>query len=161
MKADLASIPAGSTVLLARLMVVKTGSPRPEVLNTEDRWSSPLKPTFFVAEACNRDWDETVANGIEYADGKFWKEICGEFWNGDDPDFLPMVIAYGQAGYDQNVFDFTEAVRYWTAGGHPNHGFAMYSFGNFAEYCSIFTRHADAVTKRPALMVVYEPGKSR
>ncbi len=155
MKADLSSIPVRSKILAARLLVVKTSSPKTG--DPRSDYGPIVRPAFFVAEACNRDWDEAVANGIEYAEGKFWKEICGEYWSGGDPDFFPLVIAYGQAGYDQNVFDFTEAVRYWTEGRHPNFGFTMYSFPPYMEYCTVWTRHVQDVKKRPALMVIYEP----
>jgi hypothetical protein len=157
MKADLSSIPAGSRILKAWFLAVKTCSPDPERLKGEYAWESPLKPAFFVAEACNRDWDEALANGIEYAEGRFWKEICGEYWRGDAPDFPPLVIAYGQAGFDQNVFDFTEAVRWWTSGRHANYGFTMYSFGNYMEFCTVWMRHVSEIRNRPALVVVYEP----
>ncbi len=157
MRADLASIPPRSRILRAWFLVVKTDSPNPAALQANYAMHSPLKPAFFVAEACNRDWDEAFANGIEYADGKFWKEICGEYWRGDDPDFLPLVIAYGQAGYDQNIFDFTEAIRFWTSGQHPNYGFTMYSFPDCMEYCSVWTRHVPEIQRRPAFVVIYEP----
>ncbi len=160
MKADLSSIPAESQVLLARFMAVKSESPNLKALDTEYRMHSPLKPAFYVAEACNRDWDEAVANGIECAKDKFWKEVCGECWTGNDPDFLPLVIAYGQAGYDQNVFDFiTHAVKRWVEGRQPNCGFTMYSFPPYMEFCHVWTRYAPNIKNRPALMVVYEPKK--
>jgi hypothetical protein len=63
------------------------------------------------------------------------------------------------AGHDQNVFDFTQAVKYSTEGKHPNRGFTMYSSPPYMEFCTIWTRHVDDVKKQPALMVVYVPGE--
>jgi len=40
----------------------------------------------------------------------------------DDPDFLPEFLAYGPGQGKVNWWDFTEAIRLWMNGKHPNHG---------------------------------------
>jgi hypothetical protein len=156
-RVDLSSIPKGSKVLAAELILVKTKKPEPPVEGKDPGAWSPFKPAFVVAEPCRRAWVESEADGIEYAKGKFWNELCGMDWTGPDPDFEPLFIACGQAGWDVNVVDFTEAVRRWTEGGHENHGWVMCSPLGAMEYQQVFSREAAEVKNRPALMVIYEP----
>ena len=51
----------------------------------------PEKPNLWVAEPCNRDWDETSANCYFYAKGKHWKGVSGLYY-GADPDFWPVFL---------------------------------------------------------------------
>jgi len=118
---------------------------------------SPFKPTFFFAQPCNRPWVETETNGLQYAKGKYWREPCGMYHAGDDPDFFPLIIAYGQSGLNIQDWDFTEAVKYWTSGEHENHGFVMASPSGFFENFQYHSRENRDVKKRPAMMVIYEP----
>ena len=73
---------------------------------------------------------------------------------GDDPDFLPTFLAYGPGQGKVNTWDFTQAVRHWTGGKHPNHGFMLH--GDSHHYLMAHTREAKAVKDRPAVMVIYE-----
>ncbi|HVR87397.1 MAG TPA: hypothetical protein VMU54_23935, partial [Planctomycetota bacterium] len=115
-RVDLSSIPKGSEILAARLILCQAG----ELTSKEH---NPLeKPTMWVAEPCNRPWVETEVNAYEYAKDRFWKAIGGQYY-GDDPDFLPVYLAFGPGQGKVNVWDFTEAVRFWTAGKNDNHGF--------------------------------------
>jgi hypothetical protein len=151
LRADLSSIPKGSNVLAAELVLVKAEKPQ-----TEGAYSI-LKPAFLYCEPCNRPWVEAEMNAVEYAKGKFWKEIGGMDWSGDDPDFPPLIVACGQAGYNIDTLDFTGAVKYWTSGEHANHGWVMCSPGTAMEYTHIWSREAANVKDRPLLMIVYEP----
>jgi hypothetical protein len=161
LRADLSSIPKGANILAAQLVLVKADKPQ-----TEGPYSI-LKPAFLYCEPCNRPWVESEMNGVEYAKGKFWKEIDGMDWRDADPaspgyaatgpDFPPLIVAYGQAGYNIDTLDFTEAVRYWTSGEHANNGWVMCSPGTAMEYTHIWSREAANVRDRPALMIVYEP----
>jgi hypothetical protein len=151
LRADLSSIPKGAGILAAQLVLVKADEPQ-----TEGAYSI-LKPAFLYCEPCNRPWVEAEMNGIEYAKGKFWKEIDGMDWSGADPDFPPLIVAYGQAGLEIDTLDFTEALKYWTSGEHENHGWVMCSSGTAMEYTHIFSREAANVKDRPAILVVYEP----
>jgi hypothetical protein len=157
LKVDLSSIPAGSRILAANLLLVKHSSPDPERRDPQNNLAPPFRPTLYAAEPCNRDWDESVCNGIEYAEGKPWHEICGQWWNGDDPDFLPLVLAYGQDGYDDVSMDFTAAVNFWTDGTHANDGFALSCPVGYKSFSLVWLRHTAVLKKRPAMMVVYEP----
>jgi hypothetical protein len=76
-------------------------------------------------------------------------------WGGDDPDFLPTFLAYGPGQGKVNGWDFTEAVRYWTGGTHPNHGFMLH--GDSHDYMIAHAREAKDVKDRPAVLVIYEP----
>jgi hypothetical protein len=144
MRVDLSSIPLGSKILAARLIVVRAGKER-----------DPRKgPTMWVVEPCNRPWEEHEVNAFQYAAGKFWKEVGGFHW-GDDPDFLPVFLAYGPGRGKVNWWDFTQAVRYWTRGDHPNHGFMLH--GDSRDYMTAYTREAREVASRPAVLVIYEP----
>ena len=119
---------------------------------------SPYKPTFFVAEACNRPWVEAQETIFEYARDKYWQEISGMQWNGSDPDFLPLILAYGQSQVNVCNWDFTQAVRYWADGKHANHGFALYSITpDYMDYMICWSSKAKELSSRPALMVIYEP----
>ena len=157
MQVDLSSIPAGAKILSARLMLVRA---KPFKLS-DPKQGSPAKPTMWVAEPCNREWVETEANGVEYARDKFWKQASGMGWEGPDPDFSPIVIAFGHStGNGANTWNFTEAIRYWTEGGHPNHGFVFYPVSwDYSDYFTAFSREALDVKNRPAMYVLYESGK--
>jgi hypothetical protein len=144
MRVDLSTIPTGSRILTARLIVVRA---------TMDR--DPRKnPTMWVVEPCNRPWEEYEVNAFQYASGKFWKQVGGFHW-GDDPDFLPVFLAYGPGQGKVNWWDFTLAVRFWTSGDHPNHGFMLH--GDSRDYMTAYTREAKEITDRPAVLVIYEP----
>jgi len=142
MQVDLSSIPKGAAVLAARLVKIRaSGDP-------------VTKPNTWVAEPCARPWEEYEVNGYEYAKDRFWKAIGGQYY-GEDPDFLPVFIAYGPAQGAVNVWDFTRAVQFWTDGKHENHGFFLH--GDSSYYWRAFTREAKEVRNRPALAVIYEP----
>jgi hypothetical protein len=148
MRVDLSSIPQGSRVLAARLIVVRAtekyqGDHDPE-----------KKPTMWVVEPCNRPWDEYEVNAFEYARGKFWKAVGGMHWH-DDPDFLPIFLAYGPGQGQVNTWDFAEAVRFWTSGKHANHGFMLH--GDSHDYMIAHSREAREIRDRPAVLVIYEP----
>ncbi len=144
MKADLSSIPKGSTIHAAQLLVVRHGNSR-----------DPSKePTMWVAEPCNRPWEEAEVNAYEYARDKFWREVGGAYY-GEDPDFLPLYVAHGPGTPGVNVLDFTEAVRFWTDGKQPNHGFMLH--GDSKDYMRAGSREASELKQRPALLVAYEP----
>jgi hypothetical protein len=178
MQADLSSIPKGSTILAAKLVVMRAGEPGPKAGER-----TPFKPNMWVAEPCNRDWDEKSANCYSYAPGKLWKAVSGLYYGEDparqpsghgtpavpggdaaaSPDYQPVFAAYGPAGTGAaNVWDFTEALKFWlvpraaegTDGAHVNHGFFLY--GDSIDYMRIFTTRAKDVKQRPAIMVIYE-----
>jgi hypothetical protein len=71
MRVDLSAIPIGSTVLAARLILVRANEKYPEEHNPEK------KPTMWVVEPCNRPWQEYEVNAFEYAKDKFWKDYGG------------------------------------------------------------------------------------
>jgi hypothetical protein len=144
MRVDLSSMPAGSQILAARLIVVRAREERDPRKN----------PTMWVVEPCNRPWEEREVNAFQYARDKFWKEVGGFHW-GDDPDFLPVFLAYGPGRGKVNWWDFTQAVRFWTSGDHPNHGFMLH--GDSQDYMTGYTRKAKDVKNRPAVLVIYEP----
>src|SRR5262249_20686390 len=143
----------GSTILAARLVLYRVG----DIPLEKQPWS-PLKPTFFVVEPCRRPWVESEANGLEYAKDKFWNEVCGMDWNGEDPDFAPLILAHGPSGLRASEWDFTEAVKYWIEGKRPNFGFVLYSVkaGRHMDYFTAASRRHPDVEKRPALLVIYE-----
>jgi hypothetical protein len=146
MRVDLSSIPTGSAILAARLIVVRA---------TDTYATDPRKnPTMWVVEPCNRPWKEHEVNAFQYAKDKFWKEVGGFHW-GDDPDFLPVFLAYGPGRGKVNWWDFTRAVRYWTNGKHPNHGFMLH--GDARDYMVGYPRKAKDLLNRPAVLVIYEP----
>ena len=110
---------------------------------------------MWVAEACNRPWEEYEVNTYEYAKDKFWKAIGGHVlrrrcgFSADLPGLRPG------SGRQANVWDFTEAVRFWTNGEHANHGFMLH--GDSRDYLMAFTREAKEIKNRPVLFVIYEP----
>jgi hypothetical protein len=150
MRVDLSSIPKGAKILAAKLIVVRAN-------DFYDKERDPrTNPNMWVAEACNRAWEEYEVNAYEYARGKFWKNVGGMQWDGKDPDFWPVYLAHGPGGGKVSAWDFTEAVRFWTAGGHANHGFMLHcdakDWLGRAHY-----RESAEVKNRPALLVIYEP----
>jgi hypothetical protein len=148
-RVDLSSIPKGSAILAARLIICQAG----ELTSKEH---NPLeKPTMWVAEPCNRPWVETEVNAYEYAKDKFWKAIGGQYY-GNDPDFLPVYLAFGPGQGKVNVWDFTEAVRFWTGGQHDNHGFMLHGDGKdwMGRACY---REYPQIQSRPAVLVIYDP----
>jgi hypothetical protein len=147
MRVDLSGIPTGSEVLAARLIVVRA-SPIVAERNPEN------KPTMWVVEPCNRPWEETEVNAFEYARDKFWKEVGGYHWD-EDPDFLPIFLAYGPSQGKVNTWDFTQAVRFWTDGKHANHGFMLH--GDTHDFMLGHSRKAKELKDRPAVLVIYEP----
>jgi hypothetical protein len=108
---------------------------------------------MWVVEPCNRPWEEYEVNAFEYARDKFWKDVGGMDW-GDDGDFAPTFLAHGPGQGKVNTWDFTEAVRYWTEGKHPNHGFMLH--GDSHDYMIAHSREAKEVKDRPAVLVIYE-----
>jgi hypothetical protein len=142
MKANLSAIPKGSEILAAEFVLVAP------------TYGKQQKPNMYAFEPCNRDWDEYSVNCYEYAPGKFWKQISGCYY-GEDPDFFPVFIAHGQATPPTDVWDFTEAVKWFTSGVRPNHGFFLH--GDAGEYQTVFLREAKEVKQRPAILVIYEP----
>jgi hypothetical protein len=151
-RVELDSIPKGSNILAAKLVIVRA-------TKEYDKERDPRKmPNMWVAEACNRPWDEYEVNAYQFAKDKFWKAVGGMHWTGDDPDFLPLYLAYAPGGGAVSAWDFTQAVKFWTDGKHPNHGFMLHSDAKDwlgrAHY-----REAKEVRNRPALMVIYEVGK--
>jgi hypothetical protein len=148
MRVDLSSIPAGSEILAARLMIVRAGN------NIPDNHNPRKMPTMWVVEPCNRPWNEYEVNAFEYARDKFWHEIGGFHW-GADPDFLPIFLAHGPGQGKVNSWDFTEAVRFWTRRQHPNHGFMLH--GDSHDYMIACTREATDTKNRPAVLVIYQP----
>jgi hypothetical protein len=144
MRADLSSIPSGAAILAARLVVTRPKDAKP-----------PEKPNMWVAEPCNRDWDDKSANCYFYAPGKLWKAVSG-LYHGQDPDYWPVFLASGPAGGGPvSTWDFTEALKFWTDAAHPNHGFFLYGDSN--DYARIYTYTAKEVKVRPAILVIYEP----
>jgi hypothetical protein len=149
MRVDLSGIPAGSNILAARLLVVRSSS--------GGKQNHPGQPNYWVAEPCNRAWDEQEVNAYQYAKDQFWKAIGGYCWD-KDPDFLPLFFALGPGQPNVNHWDFTEAVRYWTSGEHPNHGFMLH--GDSKDYMIAYSREAAEIKNRPAILVIYEPKSS-
>jgi hypothetical protein len=148
MRVDLSSIPERSQILAARLIVVRT----PERVGG-DR-DALKKPTMWVVEPCNRPWVEHEVNAFQYAKEKFWKQVGGFHW-ADDPDFLPVFLAHGPGRGKVNWWDFTLAVRFWTNGDHPNHGFMLH--GDALDYMTGYTSKAKDMKNRPAVLVIYDP----
>ena len=150
MRVDLASIPKGSNILAAQLVVVKTSD---KVL---DDHNPAKRPTMWVVEPCNRPWVETEVNAFQYAKDKFWKDIGGFHIGDADPDFLPMYLAFGPGRPGKvNAWDFVQAVKFWTDGKHENHGFMLH--GDAGDYMTAHTREAAEIKNRPAAFVIYVP----
>jgi hypothetical protein len=153
LKADLSVIPARSEILAARLILARASKLDPERNPT-------TTPSMWAAEACNRPWDELEVNGYQYAKDKFWKSVGGlssVSYSGEDPDFQSLYLAYGPSQGKVNSWDFREALKYWTDGSHENHGFMLH--GDGGDYMMAHCRESSDVKSRPALLVVYEPGK--
>jgi hypothetical protein len=150
MRVDLSSITAGSNVLAAKLVVVKTSD------KVRDEHDPGNRPTMWVVEPCNRPWDEYEVNAFQYAKDKFWKDVGGMHVGGDDPDFLPVFLAYGPGRPGKvSTWDFTQAVRFWTEGQRENHGFMLH--GDAGDYMVTHSREAADVKNRPAVLVIYVP----
>lgn len=148
MRADLSAIPAGSNILAARLVLVRASK-------YDEKDHHPGQPNMWVAEACNRPWEENDVNAYEYARGRFWKQVGGAYY-GADPDFLPLYLAHGPSQGMVNTWDFTEAVKFWTSGANENHGFMLH--GDSKDWLGrAHCRESKDVHKRPALLVIYEP----
>jgi hypothetical protein len=147
MRADLSSIPVGSNILAAKLIIVRAND------KIQDDHNPQKKPTMWVVEPCNRPWDEFEVNAFQFAKDKFWKAVGGMHW-GDDPDFLPLFLAHGPGQGKVNTWDFTEAVRFWTSGKQANHGFMLH--GDSHDYMIAHSREAKEVRDRPAVLVIYE-----
>jgi hypothetical protein len=146
MRVDLASIPKGAKILAAKLVTTR-------VISSDLK--APEKPNLWVAEPCNREWDETSANCYFYAKDKHWKGVSGLYY-GADPDFWPVFLAHGPAGGGAvNAWDFGEAVKFWLDGKHANRGFFLQGDSN--DYMRMYTPRAKDLKQRPALMVIYEP----
>lgn len=145
MYVDFSSIPTASNILAAQLVVVRA---------TVDGRKASTTPTMWAVEPCNRPWVETEVNAFQYAKDKFWKEVGGFHW-GEDPDFLPTFLAYGPGRGKVTWWDFTHAVRFWTSGAHPNHGFMLH--GDSRDYMMAYAREAKDIRNRPAILVIYEP----
>lgn len=146
LRVDLSSIPKGAEILTARLIVARS-------VDMGNRWAT--QPTLTVAEPCNRPWNEYEVNVFEYARDKFWTQYAATTW-GDEGDCTAVLLAYGPSSGKANSWDFTQAVRYWTDGQHPNHGFILYGVPN-TDYLNIFTRECRDIKNRPCLVVIYEP----
>jgi len=159
---DFSSIPTGSEILAARFFFAKRyWNPVEQQLKLKpgDAYYdfTAVRPTFYIATPINRPWVEAEASGFEYARDKFWKETCGMSWDGDDPDLLPLVIAYGQTGINNAEMDFTRAVDYFTCGKHKNHGFTLACPSGYFHNNNVHTSEAAKLKDRPAMMVIYEP----
>ena len=140
----------GAEILAARLIIIR-------VYDKPVKEHHPDQPNMWVMEPCNRPWEEYEVNAYEYAKDKFWKAIGGMYY-GDDPDFRPMYLAHGPSQGKVNTWDFTHAVRFWTDGKQANHGFMLH--GNGGDWLPrAHSREAKAIEDRPAVWVIYEPGK--
>jgi len=146
MQLEFSSIPKGSKILAARLVVSRV----------IEKNAEPVKANLWVAEPCNREWSEEEANCYYYAKGKNWMAVSGMYY-GEDADFSPVFLLHGPAAGPANSWDFIEGVKYWVNEGHENHGFFLY--GDSGDYMRISTRKAKEVGKRPAVLVAYVPGK--
>jgi hypothetical protein len=149
MRADLSSIPKGSAILAARFLLVAADQ------QFEKGRDPRVDANMWVAEACNRPWVENEVNAYEYAKDKFWKGVGGMFY-GEDPDFLPLYLAYGPGNAPVSSWDFTEAVKFWTDGTHENHGFFLHG-DSFHYMGRAYCRETKEIRKRPAILVIYEP----
>lgn len=148
MRADLSSIPKGSEILAAQLVVNRVGGYIDEGRNPEK------DPNVWVAEPCNRPWVESEVNAYQYARGKFWKAVSGKYY-GKDPDFFPLFFVLGPGGGQVSSWDFTEAVKFWTDGRQENHGFMLH--GDSHDYLKAHYRESPEARKRPAIFVIYVP----
>lgn len=145
-QADLSPIPKGATILAARLVVTRALAGDLKI---------PEKPNLWVAEPCNRDWDDKTANCYSYAKGKLWKGVSGLYF-GEDPDYWPVFLTHGPAGGGAVcVWDFTAALKFWGDGTRANHGFFLH--GDSSDYMLACTPLAKDIRRRPAILVIYEP----
>jgi len=149
MRVDLSAIPSGSIIHAAKLIVIRASADYDKDRNPE------TNPSMWVVEPCNRDWAEYECNAYEYAKGKFWREVGGRYY-GEDPDFLPLYLAHGPGTGRVNVLDFAEAVKFWTDGQHPNHGFMLHC-DEHDWMGRAYYREAKQVRNRPAVLVIYTP----
>lgn len=150
MRVDLTSIPKGSQILAAQLIVIRAH----DKFNKDH---NPDQPNIWVVEPCARPWEEYQVNAYEYAKDKFWKAIGGVYY-GDDPDFLPLYLAHGPSQGKVNTWNFTQAIRFWTNGKHANHGFMLH--GNAGDWLpQAHSREAKEIRDRPAVWVIYNPAK--
>jgi hypothetical protein len=147
MRVDLSSIPAGSTILAAQLIICRAGM-------FDSRNHGPDRPNMWVVEPCNRPWNEYEVNAYEYAKDRFWRDYGGRYY-GDDPDFLPLYLAHGPTRGPVNTWDFTQAVKFWTDGRHENHGFMLH--GDSHDWFRAHYRESTEVKFRPGVMVIYVP----
>jgi len=149
MRVDLSSIPNGSNILAAQLVIVRVSD---KIAPEHD----PAKrPTMWVVEPCNRPWEEYEVNAFQYAKDKFWTGIGGGF-SEDDPDYLATFLAFGPGRPGRlHTLDFANAVRFWTDGKHVNHGFMLH--GDGVGYMVAFSREAADVRNRPMVLVSYVP----
>jgi len=146
LRPDLAGIPKGASILAARLAITRAAATDLKV---------PEKPNMWVAEPCNREWDEGSANCYVYAKGKHWKGVSGLYY-GDDPDFWPVFLTHGPAGSGAvSTWDFREALKFWVEDKHANHGFFLHGDSN--DYMRMYTPKAKNIKQRPTLLVIYEP----
>jgi hypothetical protein len=149
MQVDLAAIPSGSTIHAAKLVIIRAST------NYDKERNPETNRNMWVVEPCNRDWAEYECNAYQYAKSKFWRELGGRYY-GEDPDFLPLYLAHGPGTGRVNVLDFTEAVKFWTDGHHPNHGFMPHCDGN-DWMTRAWYREAKQIRNRPAVYVIYTP----
>lgn len=149
MRVDLSAIPPGAHILSAQLLIQRANLER-------DPERDPAKNVnVWIAEPCNRPWNEYEVNAFRYAKDRFWKEIGGMSWDGGDPDFYPLYFNLGPGQGNVNLWDCTELVKFWTDGAHPNHGFMLHcSPGDWM--LSGWSREAPKVENRPALFVIYK-----
>jgi hypothetical protein len=149
MRVDFDSIPKGSNILAAELVIVRTAE------RTGEENNPARQPSMWVVEPCNRPWEEYEVDAFQYAKDKFWKDIGGYHWQ-DDVDFLPIFLAWGPGRPGKvNTWDFVHAVRFWTDGKHVNHGFMLH--GDSHDYMTAHSREAAEIKNRPAVLVIYVP----
>ena len=70
---------------------------------------------------------------------------------------MRVLPSYGPGTGKANSWDFTHAIRYWTEGKHPNHGFILSSPGKYSAALSVFTYRCGDLRSRPCVAVIYEP----
>ncbi len=150
MRIDLATIPPKSNILAAELLIQRANPQYDNERNPEKNVN------VWVAEPCNREWNEYEVNAFRYAKEKCWKAIGGMSWDGDDPDFSPLYFMLGPGQGKVNAWDCTDLVKFLTDSDHPNHGFMLHcSPGDWV--LAAWSREAPVIPNRPALFVVYEP----
>jgi len=149
MRVDLSKIPTGSKILAARLILVRSDKEFAKGHDPEE------KPSMWVVEPCARPWVETEVNAYEWAKDRFWRAIGGQHY-GEDPDFWPVYLAYGQSQGKVCWWDFAEAVRFWTDGSRENHGFMLHGDSHdwMGRACY---REWPELKSRPAVLVAYAP----